>query len=226
MPISCACGDCGREYNVADEAAGRQFKCKDCGSVVSVPGASRPASPPPLGGSSSGTSSSRPSSRGTTKKDPFGDFDDDFGSSEEALGGMPTRRTKRRKSSSSSSGGSETLGKVSMWIGIIIWGLGILTVIVSIVTFGSIIENAGAGGRPRPNDEQVGAFMAVGFMTCIYGQCIAPLGTIIGTILGIVSLTQGPEGKTQAIVGIVLNAGLLLIGGGLFLLGFIGAMAR
>jgi len=40
MAISVTCHSCGREYSVKDEAAGKKFKCKDCGEVVDVPGAS------------------------------------------------------------------------------------------------------------------------------------------------------------------------------------------
>jgi hypothetical protein len=37
MAIAVTCQACGRQYNVKDEAAGKKFKCKDCGEVVSVP---------------------------------------------------------------------------------------------------------------------------------------------------------------------------------------------
>jgi hypothetical protein len=37
MAIAVTCPACGRQYNVKDEAAGKKFKCKDCGEAVSVP---------------------------------------------------------------------------------------------------------------------------------------------------------------------------------------------
>lgn len=37
MPILLKCGRCGKRYKVRDEAAGRRFKCKGCGSLIRVP---------------------------------------------------------------------------------------------------------------------------------------------------------------------------------------------
>lgn len=37
MAISTACESCGRDYKVKEELAGKRFKCKDCGEVVTVP---------------------------------------------------------------------------------------------------------------------------------------------------------------------------------------------
>lgn len=37
MSIAVKCGSCGRDYTVKDDAAGKKFKCKDCGDVVEVP---------------------------------------------------------------------------------------------------------------------------------------------------------------------------------------------
>lgn len=37
MSISVACPNCGRQYNVKDDAAGKTFKCKDCDAHVEVP---------------------------------------------------------------------------------------------------------------------------------------------------------------------------------------------
>ena len=38
MSIATSCSECGKSYRVGDENAGRQFKCKQCGNPVSVPG--------------------------------------------------------------------------------------------------------------------------------------------------------------------------------------------
>ena len=46
MPISVTCEQCGRTFRVADDKAGRQFHCKQCGSLVVIPPASMPADPP------------------------------------------------------------------------------------------------------------------------------------------------------------------------------------
>ncbi|APZ95720.1 hypothetical protein [Fuerstiella marisgermanici] len=57
MPVIAECFDCGRQYRLADDKAGRKIRCKQCGSVVDVPkptarparkrrqAASRPAPP-------------------------------------------------------------------------------------------------------------------------------------------------------------------------------------
>ena len=37
MPINVSCQGCGKAYAVPDERAGQRFKCKACGTVVSVP---------------------------------------------------------------------------------------------------------------------------------------------------------------------------------------------
>ena len=37
MSISLACGGCGQRYDLADEHAGKRFKCKKCGVPVDIP---------------------------------------------------------------------------------------------------------------------------------------------------------------------------------------------
>ncbi len=37
MPIAAECDDCGRAFKLGDDLAGKKFRCKDCGAVVSVP---------------------------------------------------------------------------------------------------------------------------------------------------------------------------------------------
>jgi len=78
MAIAVTCQACGRQYNVKDEAAGKKFKCKDCGEAVSVPEA---------GG-------------GGGAADDYGDAynpyaEDDFGGS--AAPPAPTRRPKKKR---------------------------------------------------------------------------------------------------------------------------------
>jgi len=41
MPVMARCGDCGKQYRMRDEFAGRVVPCKDCGADIRVPG--RPA---------------------------------------------------------------------------------------------------------------------------------------------------------------------------------------
>jgi hypothetical protein len=45
MSISFACGQCGKDYEVPDELAGRRVRCKACGTVMRLPEASPLDSP-------------------------------------------------------------------------------------------------------------------------------------------------------------------------------------
>ncbi len=50
MSIRFSCATCGKQFSVADNWAGRRAKCKDCGSVISVPIplGNTPPPPPPI----------------------------------------------------------------------------------------------------------------------------------------------------------------------------------
>jgi predicted Zn finger-like uncharacterized protein len=37
VAISVSCGECGADYAVVDDDAGRQFRCRECGHVIVVP---------------------------------------------------------------------------------------------------------------------------------------------------------------------------------------------
>lgn len=53
MPITFKCGQCQQPYQVPDQAAGKQVKCKKCGAAMTVPGGMAPPaahSLDPLGG--------------------------------------------------------------------------------------------------------------------------------------------------------------------------------
>ena len=87
MAISVNCPSCARQYSVKEEAAGKKFKCKDCGAVVEVPDGG--------GGGGGGYS------------DDFGDPYNPYADDEMAGGGgapppMASRRPKKR------SGGSQS----------------------------------------------------------------------------------------------------------------------
>ncbi len=50
MPIRVQCPQCGKEYNVGDDKAGRRFQCKGCQAPVVVPTSSAAAEDDPFGG--------------------------------------------------------------------------------------------------------------------------------------------------------------------------------
>jgi len=202
MPISCNCSQCGREYNVKDDAAGRKFTCKDCSAIVEVPGGAAPPRPP------------RPS---RPPQDGFGS-DDDFGDDDEDFGGPPRRRRSTsggssRRRSRSSGGNGDGLAKASMWIGIVSAGLSLLWIIATAVLIGSI-ANMGPGARP--GDGMAAGAGIFGLLTCGL-MCLVPIACLTGTVMGVIAINQPLTSKTPAVVGLVLNAGILLLGGGFFL---------
>ena len=60
MSISFPCGGCGQRYDLADELAGKRFKCKKCGVPVAVPIPRKPVPSQPV----------------AAEPDPFADLDD------------------------------------------------------------------------------------------------------------------------------------------------------
>ncbi len=110
MTISVRCSECAKKYTVKDEAAGKSFKCKDCGATLAVP-AAKP----------------RPD------EDAFEDYEDD---SFEAEAPAPRRSKKptagsrggttKKKSAKSSSGGSIVfIGGAVLGAIVLLAGLGI-----------------------------------------------------------------------------------------------------
>ncbi len=49
MPIEFRCTQCQRLLRTADDTAGRQAKCPECGAILTIPTPSAPATPPPAG---------------------------------------------------------------------------------------------------------------------------------------------------------------------------------
>ncbi len=91
MAISVSCNECGKEYNVKDDAAGKKFKCKDCGAVIQVPEA--------LG------------SEGDEFAGLEGDLEEDWPDSEEGGPAATVSRLPNRKRRKRRSGGSRQAAK-------------------------------------------------------------------------------------------------------------------
>lgn len=93
MAISVSCPSCARQYSVKDEAAGKKFKCKDCGAVVQVPD----------GGGAGGDA---------PFSDDFGDPYNPYADDEMAGAGAPppmaTRRPKKKSGGSKSAAAERT----------------------------------------------------------------------------------------------------------------------
>jgi hypothetical protein len=93
MAISVNCPSCARQYSVKEEAAGKKFKCKDCGAVVQVPD----------GGAGGG---------GDAFSEDYGDPYNPYADDEMAAGGAPppmaTRRPKKRSGGSKAAAAERT----------------------------------------------------------------------------------------------------------------------
>lgn len=64
MPIEFRCSGCGKLLRTADDSAGKQAKCPDCGTTQPIPAGSPPAMPP--------VPSASPFSTGGAPASPFG----------------------------------------------------------------------------------------------------------------------------------------------------------
>ncbi|NUQ65027.1 MAG: hypothetical protein HUU20_21390 [Pirellulales bacterium] len=69
MPIEFRCGKCGKLLRTADDTAGKQAKCPECGEVTTIPS---PSALPPLPSSGQGSPFHTGSSPGASAGSPFG----------------------------------------------------------------------------------------------------------------------------------------------------------
>lgn len=119
MSIATACEECGRDYSVKDEMAGKKFKCKECGAIVVVPSSRK-----------SGGTSSVAKKRPPKKSDPddeYGDtLDADDDNQDELRPPVSKRKpvTKKKKSARSSSGGTGLWAKIGggIFTGLVVLG--------------------------------------------------------------------------------------------------------
>ena len=126
MAIATSCGECGRDYSLKDELAGKKFKCKNCGAVVVVPAPRKSASPKSSGSTASSkkSPSSATPTRPAEKKSHDDDFlealnssgleegDDDHEEEEELRPVAKKKSTAKKKKKSASSGSGGMLAKV------------------------------------------------------------------------------------------------------------------
>jgi predicted Zn finger-like uncharacterized protein len=198
LAITVDCTNCGHSYTVKDDAAGRKFRCKDCGHVIDVPGLPLTASEDPA--------------------DPHGFAAprENEGPPHEVAEPDRQRRRERTEHEDAPSG----LGKASLIMGCVVWVLAVLAVIVLMGMGFSVAQQIErGGGQPAPEDmaATVGVF-AIG--SCGLG-CLSYVLSLVGGILGIMALYQPSTSRGQAIAGVVLN-GLFFSGtSGLFLLSLI-----
>lgn len=122
MPIQVDCQQCGKEYRVADTAAGKKFRCKSCESIVEVPAAK--------------------SSPG--QKDPWDDLDLDAYDTSAAGAASAAAPLPRRRSSKSSRRKSARTGMPIPVIGAIVCES--VLILVNVVGVGGNIMDQNIGG--------------------------------------------------------------------------------
>ncbi|MFV0443690.1 MAG: TFIIB-type zinc ribbon-containing protein [Planctomycetaceae bacterium] len=155
MPIDVACPQCGHSYQVRDEAAGRQFKCKSCGDVVSVPGLAIDA----------GHSAS-----------PV-----DADKSDEPRAPVPRRSTFGEIADEVVTDGRVWLAKASLVLGCIVWCL-IIVGFLAMMVLGLLASRQGAG---RPDDQQMMTVAMIAMGICgvgCLGLVLALIGLSLGVI--------------------------------------------
>ncbi len=96
-----------------------------------------------------------------------------------------------------------------MTIGLIIWGLVLLGITGFVLAGVSLAEL-------KPQGAEIATFGLGLLIFCAFGWCLAPLLSLVGTILGVVALTQNGGATVAAWVGLALNGVVV----GLWLLGF------
>ncbi len=112
MPIAISCKDCGRDYRLKDELAGKKIKCKDCGATVAVPAPRRKGDPvrPSKKKNDDEDFLDALSSSGLEDGDEFGGDDDESESTPRPVARKKSASKKKKGKQGSSSGG--TIAKV------------------------------------------------------------------------------------------------------------------
>ncbi|MCA9053296.1 MAG: hypothetical protein KDA75_05630 [Planctomycetaceae bacterium] len=189
MPIELSCPNCGYAYTVKDDAAGRRFRCKECGDAVDVPGS---------------TLTEDASAADSLGFDAAADNDLAPGGSGESLSSSGRRRSPRLYNDQLQPSG---LGKASLILGCIVWVFAMLG-IVAVMGVGFVFAQQAQNDAPDP--DQFAAFGALGMGICGV-SCLSYLLSLVGGVLALIVLTRPDERKGQAIGGLILN-GLYFLG--------------
>lgn len=166
MPISATCPECGKTYQVKDDFAGKQFRCKECQGVVSVP---------------------------TTKAstgDPWDDLDlnsfqDQSPAAEDEFEApaVPRRRgTGKKKSKSTDSGGKDAVAIIALVAGcinLLSWCLPICGLPLSIG--GIVCGVLGMGSSTKRPLAIAGLILSV----------LGLIASIVNAVLGAMMFMQG-----------------------------------
>lgn len=141
MPIATSCEDCGRDYTVKDELAGKKIKCKDCGAILVVPAARKSGSAP-------AAPKKRPPPKKAESDDDFldaldsGKFEDESDEDEE-LDDLPRRPSSRKPAVKAKKKKSSSGNSAGLWAKI---GGGIFTALIVLGFVMRLIRAAGGLG--------------------------------------------------------------------------------
>ncbi|MFO1003182.1 MAG: hypothetical protein U0936_22845 [Planctomycetaceae bacterium] len=108
MPINIACPQCQRAFVVRDEIAGKSFRCKDCGAIVSVT-ASKPPQQKSAEPKSAETRPSVPKRKAAAPQSPAEEdwaYDESWRDDEQSELPAPVRRAKEKAAKERSAGTS------------------------------------------------------------------------------------------------------------------------
>lgn len=112
MSVSVVCDDCGKDHRVADDSAGKKFRCRGCQSVLTVPSPKK-ASPKAV------ALPKKPARKERAPEPDYEDYDDDDTEDYDDFRPRP-RKSSRRTSKKKRQGKSDfqkSVGSALTWFG-------------------------------------------------------------------------------------------------------------
>jgi hypothetical protein len=97
MPISVECDQCGKQYRVTDESAGKKMRCRECQAVLTIPPAAKG------GGKSAGAAKKTTRTKPVKDDDDYEVYDDDDRPSRSRRSSSSRSSPKKQKSRKSKS---------------------------------------------------------------------------------------------------------------------------
>ena len=166
MSIELQCRECGREYKIRDEFAGKRINCKDCGSAIKVPAAEF---------DDDYDEYSNEYDDGYGYDDGFGGYDDDNPYA------PPERREKRRRSRGRAE--TELASRGSRFVAALIDGFVNLAVAVPIA-FALGLYDGLAQGRPISTENSIlGGLIGIGAFVVLHGYLLCTRGQSLGKLV-------------------------------------------
>lgn len=110
MSVSVVCDDCGKEHRIADDSAGKKFRCRGCQSVLTVPSPKK-ASPKAV------ASPKKPAPKERVDEPDYEDYDD--ADDDDDFRPLPRKSSRRpaKKSRKGKSNFQKSVGSTLNWFG-------------------------------------------------------------------------------------------------------------